>query len=423
MVRLEGLSDNTVHRFAAPISLGAVLRSAPTTTSKASPATVAVAPAATKSTKKIPTADEVAKLLRAAEDYGHDMGPAIAVAALTGARAGKVSAPRWAHVDLKRGTSSASTSRRPRSAARVSIKGTKTGDERTAKVEGRNLAVLPAVGPAGTGRHVRDRWRVGAGEPWRAVRSVRVHPSRCARPWCDVPLAAQVPSPRRWHLAGIPGPRGIADSIGWKSTRMLDVYVGGRTLVPTQLQPWSYCDRRKGTDRRQTATPTRSCRTGSSIPSRRSPRSSWPRSSPPGPAPRSRRGVRRSTGRPDPGRRAAPRAAGVRPARGRRRDVGDRRRGVRRPDERRTCRDPRRPVCAVPCRRPRSNAAGAAAVRHEAHARLTHAARGSCGRDVRPQGRTSPRLSTHCATQCATVRRAAVYTWLSICPTRPQILC
>lgn len=29
----------------------------------------------------------------------------------------------------------------------------------------------------------------------------------------------------RWHLAGIPD-RVIAEAIGWKATRMLDVYVG-----------------------------------------------------------------------------------------------------------------------------------------------------------------------------------------------------
>ena len=97
-----------------------------------------MAPAATKSTKKIPTAEEVAKLLQAAESYGKDMAPAIAIAALTGARAGEVCALRWCDIDLKRGRVIIDKSATEVGGV-VSIKGTKTGDERVARIEGRNL--------------------------------------------------------------------------------------------------------------------------------------------------------------------------------------------------------------------------------------------------------------------------------------------
>jgi hypothetical protein len=73
-----------VHRFAALISSAltfVVIRDY----IDVSPAAKAVAPAATKSTKKIPTASEVAELLTAAETFGKDMAKAITIAALTGA--------------------------------------------------------------------------------------------------------------------------------------------------------------------------------------------------------------------------------------------------------------------------------------------------------------------------------------------------
>ena len=110
----------------------------------------------------------------------------------------------------------------------MSIKGTKTGDERTARSRAGTSTVLQAVcqpGPADT--YVID----GGTEPVNpGVLSDRFvcGPWRCARPWCHLPLAAQVLA-TQWHLAGIPD-RVIADSVGWKSTRMLDVYVGSTHL-------------------------------------------------------------------------------------------------------------------------------------------------------------------------------------------------
>jgi len=218
----EGLSDNSVHRFAALIS-SALSLAVRHDYIDLSPAAKAIAPAATKSTKKVPTPDEVAKLLHAAEDYGHDMAPAIAIAALTGARAGEVCALRWADVDLKHGRI-----RIDKAATEVggvvSIKSTKTGDERIARIEGRNLAVLQAVcqpGPADT--YVID----GGTEP--------VNPGVLSDRFVSVRGAAHVRGvtfhalrkyiATQWHLAGVPD-RVIADSIGWKGTRMLDVYVG-----------------------------------------------------------------------------------------------------------------------------------------------------------------------------------------------------
>ncbi len=217
---VDGLSDNSVHRFAALISSAlsfAVRRRYIAAAPKA------VAPAATKSTKKIPTADEVGKLLRAAEDYGLDMAPAIAIAALTGARAGEVCALRWADVDLKHGRILINKSATEVGGV-VSIKSTKTEDERIARVVGRNLAVLQAVCQSGPA----DTYVIGGGtEP--------VNPGVLSDRFVCVRGAAHVRGvtfhslrkylATQWHLAGVPD-RVIADSIGWKSTRMLDVYVG-----------------------------------------------------------------------------------------------------------------------------------------------------------------------------------------------------
>ena len=105
----------------------------------------------------------------------------------------------------------------------MSIKGTKTGDERTAKIKDRNLAVLQTVcqsGPADT--YVID----GGTEPVNP--GVRIDRFVCVRGAAHVrgvtfhSLRKYIAT--RWHLAGVPD-RVIADSIGWKSTRMLDVYV------------------------------------------------------------------------------------------------------------------------------------------------------------------------------------------------------
>jgi integrase len=219
----DGLSDNSVHRYAALIS-SALSFAMRRDYIDASPAAKAVAPAATKSTKKIPTADEVAKLLHAAEAFGKDMAPAIAIAVLTGARAGEVAALRWCDIDLKRGTI-----RIDKAATEVnglvSIKGTKTGEEHIARVENGNLVVLQTVlgKPGDPDAYVID----GGMEP--------VNPGVISDRFVSVRGLAHIRNigfhqlrkfyATTLHAAGVPD-RAIADTIGWKSTRMLDVYVG-----------------------------------------------------------------------------------------------------------------------------------------------------------------------------------------------------
>ncbi len=144
----EGLSDNSVHRLAALISSAlsfAVIRDY----INVSPAAKAVPPAATRSTKKIPTAHEVAKLLTAAEVYGKDMDKAIAISSLSGARSGEVAALRWEDIDLKSGTIVIDKSATEVNGV-ISVKTTKSGDERIARVEGNNLLFLQrALGTPG----------------------------------------------------------------------------------------------------------------------------------------------------------------------------------------------------------------------------------------------------------------------------------
>jgi integrase len=219
----EGLSDNSVHRLAALISSAlsfAVIRDYV----DASPAAKAVAPAATKSTKKIPDPADVAKLLTAAETYGKDMEKAITIAALTGARAGEVAALRWCDIDLKRGTIRIDKAATEIDGV-VSIKGTKTGDERIARVEGNNLVFLRhALGtPGDPDTYVID----GKTEP--------INPGIISDRFVSVRGLAHIKNIsfhqlRKFYAtslseAGVPA-KAIADIVGWKTTRMLDVYVG-----------------------------------------------------------------------------------------------------------------------------------------------------------------------------------------------------
>jgi integrase len=218
-----GLSDNSIHRLAALISSAlsfAVRRDYIPT----SPAARAVAPAATKSTKRIPTAGEVGKLLHAAESFGKDMAPAIVIAAMTGARAGEVCALRWADVDLKRGRI-----RIDKSATEVdglvSIKGTKTGDERIARVENGNLVVLQTV--IGTPGKADEYVIGGTTEP--------VNPGVISDRFVSVRGLAHLRnigfhSLRKFYVtsllsAGVSA-HAVAKSVGWKGTRMIDAYAG-----------------------------------------------------------------------------------------------------------------------------------------------------------------------------------------------------
>jgi integrase len=105
------------------------------------PAIKAVAPTPSIPRKKLPLAAEVVRLIRAGEKFGHSMGPAIALAALTGARAGEVAALQWQDIDLRRGRvriDKAATEVE----GRIIVKSTKTDDEHTARVEGPNLVIL-----------------------------------------------------------------------------------------------------------------------------------------------------------------------------------------------------------------------------------------------------------------------------------------
>lgn len=241
--RAEGLSASTIHRFSSLIG-SALSFAVRRDYLDSSPARKAVAPAQTKSPTKVPTTEQVAALLRAAEIVGQDMPTAVALAALTGARAGEVAALRWEDIDLRQGLVRIDKSV-TEVGGKVTIKGTKTGDEHVAHVQGRNLVVLQSVltpGPADT--YVID----GGTEPVnpgvisdrfvsvRGVAHVRGVSFRSLRSyWATTLLSAGVPV------------LDVAAAGGWKSTRMvLDVYgrstrsgldqVGAVELLPTVVQ-------------------------------------------------------------------------------------------------------------------------------------------------------------------------------------------
>jgi integrase len=236
----ETLSDNTVRRSAALIG-SALSLAVRRDYIGASPATVAVAPAATKSLNRVPTAAEVGRLLNAAKTFGHDMDRAIALSVLTRARAGEVAALKWSDINLRRGTvviERAVTEVQ----GKISIKGTKTGEERIARVEGRNLAVLVAVlgrpGPADTYVIGGAKKPINPGKlsdgftsvrGLAKVRGVTFH-SLC-KYWATAMLDAGVPV------------HAVAKAGGWKSERMLlEVYgkptaVGADQVAAVELLP------------------------------------------------------------------------------------------------------------------------------------------------------------------------------------------
>jgi len=222
----DGLSDNSIHRLAALIS-SALSFAVRRDYLDYSPAVKAVAPAATKSTKKIPTAEEVKRLLDAAEQFGKDMHKASTIAVVTGARAGEICALRWCDIDLKRGTILIDKTATEVD-GKVSIKPTKTGNERIVRVEGKDLDQLKlALGKSGepdiyvidggtdpiNPGIISDRFVSVRGAAH--VRNIGFH---SFRKYCATTLAAN----------GVPA-KVIAELLGWGSTRMLEVYVG-----PTQ---------------------------------------------------------------------------------------------------------------------------------------------------------------------------------------------
>ncbi len=140
---LEGLSDSTVHRHAADIR--SCLSFAARRGYEVGPtATLAVAPSQPKSVAKTVAPDQMPKLLNAAEDFGHDMLPAICLAAITGARRGEIAGLRWADVDLKAGTV-----RVERQVVVVRgelfVEDTKNDAQYTTRLSARDVAVLNVV--------------------------------------------------------------------------------------------------------------------------------------------------------------------------------------------------------------------------------------------------------------------------------------
>ena len=142
----DGLSAPSVHRHAAVIS-AALTQGVKWGWLDVSPAPKASTPAATSSRKLVtPTPEQVGALIRAAEDTDPVMAAAVALAFVTGARRGELSALRWSDVDLELGTV-----RIERSLAQVGTeltpKTTKTGRGRTVALDGRSVALL--------GRHLQ----------------------------------------------------------------------------------------------------------------------------------------------------------------------------------------------------------------------------------------------------------------------------
>jgi len=137
----EGLSASSVHRHGAVIS-AALTQGVKWGWLEQSPAPKASSPAQTTTRKLVtPTPDQVATLIREAEDSDPVMAAAVALAFVTGGRRGEIAALRWSDVDLDVGTV-----RIDRSLSQVGEelieKGTKTGRGRTVALDGRAVALL-----------------------------------------------------------------------------------------------------------------------------------------------------------------------------------------------------------------------------------------------------------------------------------------
>jgi integrase len=137
----EGLTDGSVHRYAAVIS-SALTQGVKWGWITTSPAIASTAPSAAPTRRTVtPDRDQVAHLIRTAEATDEIMAAAIALAFVTGARRGELCALRWSDVDLEAGTV-----RIERSLTEIGHeimeKGTKTGRGRTIGLDERSLVIL-----------------------------------------------------------------------------------------------------------------------------------------------------------------------------------------------------------------------------------------------------------------------------------------
>lgn len=217
----ESVSDSSVHRF------GMLVKSALEFAYRrdyvvANPADKAVIPAQTKSPTKVPTRDEVKALIKAAAGINADIHSAVALAAITGARAGEIAALKWSDVNLRKGEVRITKSV-CEVGGQIITKTTKTGEERCVKITNGNLETLRKVlKPGKSTEHV-----IGGG-------SSPVDPATLSDDFVSVRGAAHIRgvsfrSLRSYYAtallsSGVPV-HVVAELGGWKSTRMvLDVY-------------------------------------------------------------------------------------------------------------------------------------------------------------------------------------------------------
>ncbi len=147
----DGLMDSSVHRLAADVR--SALSFAGRRGYEVGPtAGRAMAPPQPKSKAKTITPEQLPKLLDAAEQFGHDMLPAICLAATTGARRGEIAGLRWSDVDLDAGIIHVE---RQAVAVRgeVFIENTKNDAHYDAKPSTRDMAVLKVVLDPGQPEH------------------------------------------------------------------------------------------------------------------------------------------------------------------------------------------------------------------------------------------------------------------------------